>query len=143
MYLQQPDNGPSTDLRFAVRQWIARHPSWHLRQEANAGCAQWGLLLPPTRRATADEIAIEIVNDSQLREVLMFLESPPGQAVEKAVAGLWLSPWQAALLTAALTQAWKIVLDRNRPWWQRFDVLVGVLAGFAFLGLIVIASRDS
>ena len=66
-----------------------------------------------------------------------------GQAVEKAIAGLWLSPAQATLLTAALTQAWKTVLNQNRPWWQRLDVLIGTLAGIVFLGLIIAASRDS
>jgi hypothetical protein len=50
---------------------------------------------------------------------------------------------QAALLTAALTQAWKVVLDQNRPWWQRLDILCGALAGIAFIGLMVMMSRDS
>lgn len=144
MYLQQPDNARTTDLRSAVRQWTSRQPSWYLREATvDTGCAQWGVFLPPSRQATAGEIAIEIVNDPQLRQALAFLESPPGQAVEKAVAGLWLSPWQAALLTAALTEAWKIVLDQNRPWWQRFDVLIGTLASIVFIGLLITVSRDS
>lgn len=144
MYLQQHDGQQMSDLHWEVRQWIARHATWHLRAlPPETESAPWGFSLPLYRRATADEIAMEIVNDPRLRQALAFLESPTGEAIEKAITGLWLSPWQATLLAAALTQAWKIVLDQNRPWWQRLDVLVGTLAGIAFIGLMIMAGRDS
>jgi hypothetical protein len=144
LYLQQHDGKPVNDLHWEVRQWIVQHPTWYLRAvPPGTESAPWGFSLPLNRQATADEIATEIVNDPRLRQALTFLESPSGQSIEKAITGLWLSPWQATLLAAALTQAWKIVLDQNRPWWQRFDVLVGTLAGIAFIGLMIMASRDS
>jgi hypothetical protein len=144
VYLQQHDGQQMNDLHWEVKQWIARHPTWYLRAvPPETESAPWGFSLPLNRQATADEIAMEIVNDPRLRQALTFLESPSGQWIEKAITGLWLSPWQATLLAAALTQAWKIVLDQNRPWWQRFDVLVGTLAGIAFIGLMIMVSRDS
>lgn len=46
---------------------------------------------------------------------------------------LYLPDWQAQVLTSALTRAWKIVLDENRPIWQRADVLVGIGIGLVLL----------
>jgi hypothetical protein len=144
VYLQQRDGKQVNDPHWEIRQWIARHPTWYLRAvPPDAGSAPWGFSRPLSRQATVAEVATEIVNDPQLGQALAFLESPPGQAIEKAITGLWLAPWQATLLTGALTQAWRIVLDQNRPWWQRFDVLCGALAGVAFIGLMVMMSRDS
>jgi hypothetical protein len=144
VYLQQPDDAPVSDLHWAVQQWIAQHPTWDLREvPPNTESTPWGFSRPLNRPAVADEVAIEIVSDPRLRQALTFLESSSGQAIERAIAGLWLSPWQAMLLTAALTQAWKTVLDQNRPWWQRFEVLFGALAGLAVIGLMIVASRGS
>ena len=52
---------------------------------------------------------------------------------------LWLPDWQAQLLTAALTHAWRTVLDQNRPIWQRTEVLVG--ASIGAVALLAWASR--
>jgi hypothetical protein len=144
VYLLQNDGQQGNDLRGEVQHWLAHHPEWYLRQmPSQTQYPSWEYWQSLNRWATAQEIATEIVNDPRLRRTLTFLESPPGQAIEKAIAAQWLTPLQATLLTTALNQAWKTVLDQNRPWWQRFEVLVGVAAGIGFIGLLVMANRGS
>lgn len=96
---------------------------------------------PSYRWATADEVAAaENVNSPALREPLGFLASPR-QAIENAVARLYLPEGQASLLTDALTLAWKTVLDWNRPAWQRTEVLVSSMTVIGFIGLLLWAGR--
>ena len=142
MYFQPPyvPPGPSSELG----RWLTQNPNWHLRTETASEDEPFVYLYmaPSCRYATADEIAAEIVSSRALRETLGFLASSQGQSIEEAVAGLWLPDWQAALLTDALTLAWKTILDQNRPVWQRAE-LVGALALIGlFFGLIFYISRD-
>lgn len=98
---------------------------------------------PLNRRAEADEISSEIVNDPNLREALTILASPPGEAIEQAIAQVWLPGWQAELLADGLTRAWKIVLDQNRPLWQRVDVLLAAGLFLGLAGIMILANRDT
>jgi hypothetical protein len=63
--------------------------------------------------------------------------------IEQAVAQLWLPPLEAELLTDGLTQAWRIVLDQNRPVWQRADVLAGTGMFLAIVGMAIWANRHA
>ena len=142
MYFQPPyvPPGPSSE----IGRWLMQNPNWHLRTETASDDESFVYLYmaPSYRYATADEIAAEIVSSPALRETLGFLASSQGQSIEEAVAGLWLPDWQAALLTDALTLAWKTALDQNRPVWRRAE-LVGALALIGlFFGLIFYISRD-
>jgi hypothetical protein len=79
-----------------------------------------------------------------VRQALLALTSPAGEAVEQAVLQSWLPAWQAQLLTAALTQGWRTVLDQSRPAWQRGEVLVGALAILAVVCLLAwVATRTT
>ena len=139
---QQPDRPP--DLHREIADWLAHYPQWYLRPAEPAEDDEFYYLwMPSYRIATASEIAEEIVNDPALRAVLGFLISPPGAAIEQSVARTWLTPWQAQLLTDGLTQAWKIVLDQNRPVWQRADVLVGTVLLLTIVGLAIMAGRKA
>jgi hypothetical protein len=133
-----------TGLDGAIRRWIRQNQNWCLRMETasdNQPASYFYATPSYYRHAAADEVAAEIVSSPALRETLGLLASPPGQAIEGAVARLWLPGWQATLLTDALTLAWKTVLDQNRPVWQRIEVLAVVaLLGFVCLALWV--SRD-
>jgi hypothetical protein len=97
---------------------------------------------PSPRSATAEEVAAELVDNPAVREALGLLESPAGQALEEAVARVYLPGWEAELLTDALTIAWKTVLDQNRPVWQRTEVLIGALLLLGVVGLIMFGGRD-
>ena len=119
-----------------LRIWLRANTSWYLRQyQAQADDVHYAScwMLPPLRQASADEIAADIINDPALRDALGFLSSRDGQRIEDAVLQLWLPDWQAQVLTAALTRAWQIVLDQNRPIWQRADVLLGAGVGVVLL----------
>jgi hypothetical protein len=140
-YYRQP---AAENLRDAVRVWMARNPDWHLREvPASEPATPWMLSVPLTRRAAPEEIASEIVNNPELRQALTLLASPPGQEIEQATAELWLSGWQAELLSDGLTQAWKIVLDQNRPVWQRADVLAGAILFLGLVGLFIWSGRTA
>jgi hypothetical protein len=132
------------DLAQEVRHWLARNPAWYLRDRAvseDYGVdAYW---ISTSRYATSSEIAADIVNDPGLRDALGFLASPPGQTVEQAVAQLWLPPITAQLLTAALTEAWKIVLNANRPVWQRAEVLAAAALLLTIVSLAIWANRTT
>src|SRR5258708_18550849 len=124
MNFQQPQRMP--DLRSEIWRWLSRHPNWYLRPLEPSEDDQFAIFWTQSyRHPTPSEVAAEIVNDPALREALGFLASPPGQAIEQAIAQIWLTPVQAELLTAGLTQAWEIVRDENRPSWQRAEVLAG------------------
>jgi hypothetical protein len=104
--------------------------------------APWACLA--TRQATSDEVAADVINDPAVRQALLALTSPAGEAVEQAVLQHWLPGWQAQLLTLALTKAWGIVLDQGRPAWQRGEVLVGTLAIIAVVCLLAwVAARTT
>jgi hypothetical protein len=138
----------SPDLRSEVARWLAHTPEWYLRlapaDEDDQSADFYSTFYAPSYRyAAAEEIAAEIVSNPELREGLGFLASPPGQLIEQTVAQLWLPGPQAQLLTDGLTQAWKIVLNQNRPAWQRADVLVGTVLFLSLIGLVIWASRDS
>src|SRR5579859_7780378 len=105
--------------------WLAQTPDWCQRLDTASDDESFVYLymVPSCRQATADEIAAEIVNNPAVREALGLLASSQGQAIEEAVAALWLPDWQAALLTDALSIAWKTILDQNRPAWQRVELI--------------------
>lgn len=139
MYIDRWNDQPA--LTGVLRTWMQSSPSWYLRQDRpDDNDTQFAIFwtIPSMRQASVDEIATDIINDPGLREALGFLASRDGQVIEDAVLGLWLSGWQAQLLTAALTQAWRTVLDENRPIWQRTEVLLG--AGLGVIALIALAS---
>jgi hypothetical protein len=125
-----------------LRAWLRSNANWYMRQDRQEeNDTQFVIFwtMPPLRQASVDEIAADIVNDPGLREALGFLASGEGQVIEDAVMQSWLPNWQAQLLTAALTRAWQIVLDQQRPIWQRTEVLVGV--GVGAVALLAWASR--
>jgi hypothetical protein len=130
-------------LHREMSQWLARNRGWYLRPLEYSDDDQYAVswMLPAYRHADASEVAEDIVNDPELREALSLLASPPGQVIEQAVAQLWLSPLEAELLTDGLTQAWRIVLDQNRPAWQRADVLAGTGIFLAVIGMAIWANR--
>jgi hypothetical protein len=142
MSMFQPPCGPAR-LGAEVGSWVRQNQGWMLRGDDTADDQVFGysFLLPPSRAATADEVAAEIVSSPVLREALAALASPPGQAVEDAVARLYLSPSEARLLTDALTLAWKTVLDQSRPAWQRAEVLVLAAALIVLVSVITWGSR--
>jgi hypothetical protein len=136
------------DLHSEVARWLARTPEWHLRlapaDQADQSPIFYSPFYTPSYRfATADEIAAAVVSNPELREVLGFLTSPAGQLIEQTVAQLWLTGPQAQLLTVGLTRAWKIVLNQNRPAWQRADMLVGALFFLGLVGLVIWTSRTT
>jgi hypothetical protein len=140
MYIEPWNREPA--LTGRLRTWLQSNPNWHLRQhgpEENDTQFASFWTMPALRRATADEIAADVVNDAALHEALGSLASRDGQIIEDAVMRLWLPAWQAQLLTAALTRAWQVVLDQNRPVWQRTEVLVG--AGVGVIAFLTWASR--
>jgi hypothetical protein len=140
MSFEQPYGAP--DLRHQVWRWLAHNPGWSTRPAPPDGHDQFtAFYISSYRAATADEVATDILGNPALRETLGFLASPRGQAIEQVVAQLWLSGWEAELLTAGLTRAWKIVLNQNRPVWQRTEVLAGAGVGVGVLGLMIWASR--
>jgi hypothetical protein len=124
MYFLDRPGAPTghTSLGAAARAWAAQNPQWQFRHDMS--------LWPPSRPAGAQEVAEAIVQDPAVGKALALLASPTGRAIEQEVASLWLPPADAALLTDALTIAWKVIRDQNRPAWQRADALiaVGVLA---------------
>jgi hypothetical protein len=141
MYPQPWQDEPA--LTGHLRIWLRANTSWYLRPyEAQAADVHYASFwtIPPLRQASADEIAAEILNDPALREALAFLSSQEGQRIEDAVLQLSLPDWQAQVLTAGLTRAWQIVLDENRPIWQRADVLLG--AGIGVVLLLALTSRS-
>jgi hypothetical protein len=142
MYFLSPQD-PSHFGR-EVRRWLMGSRDWYLRpvDQDEFDATGYLYLLPSYRTSTAEEIASAIVNDPALCEALGFLSSPGGQAIEQVVAEQYLPTWQAELLTDALTRAWKIVLNQNRPVWQRVDVLIGV-GVLAIVGLIILFSKNS
>ena len=142
MYFQPPHVSPG--LSSEIGRWLTVTPDWYLRAETASDDESFGYLylLPSYRYATADEIAAEIVNSPALREALGFLASSQGRAIEEAVARLWLPGWQAALLTDALTLAWKTVLDQNRPAWQRADLVGAMVLVALVVGLMLWGNRD-
>jgi hypothetical protein len=139
MYTQAWHN--QTDLAGHLRTWLHYNSGWYLRQDQPDDDDQFAIFWtpPPLRHASPEEIAADIVNDPALREALGFLTSRDGQLIEDAVLQQWLSDSEAQLLTGALTQAWQIVLNQNRPVWQRTEVLVGV--GVGAIALLALASR--
>jgi hypothetical protein len=131
-------------LSSEIGRWLLQNRSWSLRTEATSNDQSVGYFYassPYYRYATAHEVAAEIVGSPVLREALGFLTSRDGQAIEEAVARLWLPSWQAALLTEALTIAWKTVLNQNRPAWQRAEVLIGAIALLGLLGFLLTTGR--
>ncbi len=132
-------------LHREISHWLARNRTWYLRPleygEDDQYAVSW--MLPAYRHADASEVAEHIVNDPELREALSLLASPPGQAIEQAVAQVWLPPLEAELLTDGLTQAWRMVLDLNRPVWQRADVLAGTGIFLAIAGIAIWANRHA
>src|SRR5260370_11192882 len=99
MNFQQPQRMP--DLRSEIWRWLSRHPNWYLRPLEPSEDDQFAIFGTQSyRHPTPSEVAAEIVNDPALREALGFLASPPGQAIEQAIAQIWLTPVQAELLTA-------------------------------------------
>jgi hypothetical protein len=143
MYLHQ-HRQPPDDLQRALRSWIASNPFWYLREtRAEHQNQPWAFSMPLNRRAAADEVASAIVNDPALRATLTLLASPPGEAIEQAIAQFWLPGWQAELLADGLTRAWEIVLDQNRPLWQRVDVLLGTVLVLGLVGIMIWAGRDT
>jgi hypothetical protein len=140
MYIDPWHREPA--MTSLLRAWLRSDSGWYLRQdrpEENDTQFATFWTTPALRQASAEEIAGSIVNDPGLREALGFLASGEGQTIEDAVMHLWLPDWQAQLLTAALTHAWQIVLDQNRPIWQRTEVLVG--AGIGAVALLLWANR--
>lgn len=143
--LSQP---PPPDLGIAIRSWCLRNPTWHSRPAPPSSPLGPQFLTPwarlATRYATPDEVAAEVVNDPAVRQALLALTSPAGEAVEQAVLQSWLPAWQAQLLTAALTKGWRTVLDQSCPAWQRGEVLVGTLAILAVVCLLAwVATRTT
>lgn len=130
-------------LHHEIGRWLEANPAWYLRPLEHDAGDQYDIfwMQPAWRYAGADEVAAHIVDDPALREILGFLVSPPGQAIEQAIARVGLSPLQAELLTDGLTRAWRIVLDQNRPVWQRTDVLAGTGLILAAIGTAIWAGR--
>jgi hypothetical protein len=138
----QPPYGPA-GLGAEVGSWVRQNQGWMLRAEATVNDQVFGysFFLPQSRAATADEIAAEIVSSPAPREALAALASPPGQAVEDAVARLYLPPSEARLLADAITLAWKTVLDESRPAWQRAEVLTLAGVVIVLIGVFAWGSR--
>jgi len=126
--------GGNEPLHWATQRWTTAHPSW-----ANTG----SLLDGTYRRSRVNEVAAAIVQDQVFRDFLGTLQSPIGQAVERAALAQWMPAPDAALMTAALTQALKVIRDQNLPVWQRADVLVGACLALIAFGFIVFAIRKS
>ena len=126
--------GGNEPLRWATQRWTRAHTSW-----ASKGSPLDGTY----RRSSVKEVAAAIVQDQTFRDFLGTLQSPIGQAVERAALAQWMPAPDAALMTAALTRAWKVTRDQNLPVWQRADVLVGACLGLIVLGLIVFTIRKS
>ncbi len=131
-----PGDGES-DLCGVVRWWLVSRPSWHLRMD-QVGDQGLGLYFARNvhRSATVEEVADALLNDPQVRAALGALSSPAGIAIEQMILRLVLPDWQARLLAEGLARAWKVVLDENRPAWQRGEVLVGTVVVVGLLGML-------
>jgi len=133
MYFPLRPGNPTggTGVGAAARAWTAQNPNWQFRQDMS----RW----PPSRRTSADEVAQALLADPTIRQVLAVLASPLGKAIVSEVASIWLPPVDAALLADALTIAWKVIRDQNRPAWQRADALIAVAVAAAALVVVAIA----
>lgn len=116
-----------------LQQWVYRNPYWmHVS------------VAPGTvRRSSAREVAARLVDDTALKEALGALTSPVGQAIEEAALSQWMDPVDAQLMTAALTQAFKIIRNQNVPVWRRTEVLIGVTLLIVVVGGIVVIAHRS
>ena len=131
-YFMDAGGGPS--LHRPIQQWVGRNPYWACRVSTVEG---------EYRRSTVNEVAEVIVQDPTMLQVLGTLASPSGQAIERAALSQWMSPEDAALMTAALTRAWKLIRNQNVPVWKRADVLVGTVVVLLFVGCVVMAARPA
>jgi hypothetical protein len=122
------------ELRQPLQRWVYGHPHWAHTLSTAEAC--W-------RRSTAEEVAAQLVQDQALQEVLATLSSPLGQAIEQAALAQWMGPVDARLMTAALTQAFRLIRDQDVPIWKRGEVLVGVLLLVLVVGAVIVAKRRS
>ena len=138
-WMYVPPGGGAPDLGAVLRSWIARSAGWDQRGDAFGGSTEQVDVCyssyPVTRPASFDEVAAALVDDPTVLAGLRALDSPPGRAVEHALARMYLPAWQADLLVAAVDEAWRIARDQNRPAWQRAEVLV---AAFVIIGIVVV-----
>lgn len=145
-YFVGPVGGGATSLDRAVRAWTCRNPLWNQRachpDSASDEPLSW--LFSPYqqyRRSEAFEVAESLVADPEVVAALRALDSPPGQAIEKAVLSQFMPPADAELLTKALGAALQYVTDQSKPLWKRTDVLLGVGAAVAILVVVAIIAR--
>lgn len=118
-------------LKAPLQAWMRRHSGWALR---------WDQEQQGWRNSTTEEVVAALVEDPTFQQVLAGLSSPVGQALEKAVLSQWMTPAEAALMTDALTKAWKYVRNQTVPIWKRSEVIVGALIVVAVIvgGIVVV-----
>lgn len=128
------------DLGREINLWIGRNSSWYLRPQES--CDEYVIDWIQTHRyATPEEIAEDLLNDPAVLDALRLLASPVGEAIEQAVAQLYIPASTAQLLTAGLERAWKIALDQNRPAWLRAEALTAAGIAVAVVAVATWTSR--